>query len=76
MSSPRLESVRGLSPEGLIYLQKGEVQMISVITGSLVVILVVTIVRWMAAIPLLQALSASIDDWADELHGQDGVGRL
>ncbi|MEO7654983.1 MAG: hypothetical protein ABIS23_04780 [Sphingomicrobium sp.] len=50
--------------------------MISVITGSLVVILAVTIIRWIAAIPLLRALSASIDDWADELHGEERVGRL
>ena len=50
--------------------------MIAVITGSLAVILIVTIVRWIAAIPLLQAFSASIDEWADELHGQDPAARL
>ena len=50
--------------------------MIAVITGSLAVILVVTIVRWIAAIPLLRAFSASIDQWADELHGQDSAAGL
>lgn len=44
--------------------------MIALISGSLAVILIVTIVRWIAAIPLLRAISASIDDWADDLHGQ------
>lgn len=45
--------------------------MIGAITASLAVILIVVIVRWIAAIPLLNAFSASIDEWADELHGQD-----
>ena len=47
--------------------------MIAVISGSLAVILIVTVVRWMAAVPLLRTLSASIDNWADELHGQDSA---
>ncbi len=55
---------------------KGEVHMIAVITGSLAVVLIVTIVRWIAAIPLLQAISASIDEWADDLHGQDSAAGL
>jgi hypothetical protein len=50
--------------------------MIAVITGSLAVVLIVTIVRWIAAIPLLQAISASIDEWADDLHGQDSAAGL
>ena len=45
--------------------------MIALITGSLAVILIVTIVRWIAAIPLLRAISASVDEWADDLHWQD-----
>lgn len=45
--------------------------MIGAITASLAVILIGVIVRWIAAIPLLKAFSASIDEWADELHGQD-----
>ena len=52
-------------------LRKGEVHMIALITGSLAVILIVTIVRWIAAIPLLRAFSASVDEWADDLHWQD-----
>ena len=50
--------------------------MIAVITGSLAVVLIVMIVRWIASVPLLQAFSASIDEWADELHGQDPAPRL
>lgn len=45
--------------------------MIALISGGLAVILIVTIVRWVAAIPLLRAFSASIDEWADDLHGQE-----
>ncbi len=43
--------------------------MIAVVTASLVIMLVAAIVRWVAAVPLMQTLSASIDTWADEVQG-------
>ena len=43
--------------------------MIALLTCSLVVILIAAIVRWIAAAPLLRTLSASIDSWADSVHG-------
>lgn len=45
--------------------------MISMITGSLVIVLAITIVRWVASVPLMRTLSASIDSWADGVRGQD-----
>lgn len=38
---------------------------------SLILILCVMIIRWIAAVPLLRTLTASIDSWADGVHGQD-----
>jgi len=45
--------------------------MISAICGGMVVILAVTIVRWIVSVPLVRTLSASIDQWADAVQGQD-----
>ena len=45
--------------------------MTSIITGSLVIVLAITIVRWVASVPLMRTLSASIDSWADGVQGQD-----
>lgn len=45
--------------------------MTAFITLSLILILAVSIVRWIAAVPLMRALTASIDSWADSVHGQD-----
>jgi hypothetical protein len=45
--------------------------MTAIITGSLVIVLAVTIVRWVASVPLMRTLSASIDTWADGVQGQD-----
>ena len=45
--------------------------MTAIITGSLVIILAITIVRWVASVPLVRTLSASIDIWADGVQGQD-----
>ena len=38
---------------------------------SLIVILCILLVRWVAAVPLMRTLSASIDSWADGVQGQD-----
>lgn len=45
--------------------------MTAFITASLVILLLVTIVRWIAAVPLMRTLTASIDNWADSVQGQD-----
>lgn len=45
--------------------------MISIIFGTLFVILAVTVVRWVVSVPIIGALSASIDSWADSVQGQD-----
>jgi hypothetical protein len=45
--------------------------MTAFITASLVILLLVTIVRWVAAVPLMRTLTASIDSWADSVQGQD-----
>ena len=38
---------------------------------SLIVILSAMLVRWIAAVPLMRTLTASIDSWADAVQGQD-----
>jgi hypothetical protein len=49
--------------------------MTAFITLSLILILVATIVRWVAAVPLMRTLTASIDSWADGVQGQDAESR-
>ena len=43
--------------------------MIVIVTCVLVLVAAVTIARWVAEAPLLRTLSASIDCWADSVHG-------
>ena len=43
--------------------------MIAILTSALALILTFTIARWIAAAPLVRTLSASIDSWADGVHG-------
>ena len=45
--------------------------MIAIAAFTLILILTATIVRWVAAVPLLRTLSASIDCWADSVQGQE-----
>ena len=45
--------------------------MTAFITLSLILILAIMIVRWIAAVPLMRTLTASIDSWADSVQGQD-----
>lgn len=45
--------------------------MIAAICGAMVVILSLTVVRWMVSVPLIRTLSMSIDSWADGVQGQD-----
>ena len=45
--------------------------MIFTFASLLVIILAITIVRWIASVPLIRTLSASVDQWADSVQGQD-----
>ena len=45
--------------------------MSAILTSAMVLALMVTIIRWIAAAPLLRTLSASIDCWADAVHGEE-----
>ena len=45
--------------------------MIFTLASLLVIVLSITIVRWIASVPLLRTLSASVDQWADAVHGQE-----
>ena len=45
--------------------------MTAIVTLGLILILSVAIVRWVAAVPLMRTLTASIDVWADAVHGQE-----
>ena len=45
--------------------------MVTIIAATLVLVLSVAIVRWIAAVPLLRTLSASIDGWADSVQGRE-----
>ena len=50
--------------------------MSAILASALVLVLTVTIIRWIAAVPLLRTLSAAIDCWADAVHGEElGQGR-
>jgi hypothetical protein len=44
--------------------------MFAIIASALVLVLAVAIVRWVAAVPLIRTLSASIDGWADNVQGR------
>jgi hypothetical protein len=43
--------------------------MFALIAGGLVLVLAVAIVRWIAAVPLIRTLSASMDNWRDNAEG-------
>ncbi len=45
--------------------------MTAILAISLIIILTFAHVRWIAAVPLMRTLSASIDSWADSVQGQD-----
>ena len=44
--------------------------MIAIIASALVLVLAVAIVRWIAAVPLIRTLTASIDCWADNAQDE------
>jgi flagellar biosynthesis/type III secretory pathway M-ring protein FliF/YscJ len=43
--------------------------MFAVIASALVLVLAVAIVRWIAAVPLIRTLSASMDNFLDNAEG-------
>lgn len=43
--------------------------MITLLASTLLIVLMVALVRWVASVPLLRTLNASIDQWADSIHG-------
>lgn len=45
--------------------------MIATLASGMTIILGIVIVRWFTSIPLLRTLSASIDQWADQVHGTE-----
>ena len=45
--------------------------MIAMLTCALVLVLAVTLTRWVMAVPLFRTLSMSIDCWADSVHGEE-----
>ena len=47
------------------------IAMIALVTATIILILLVAIGRWIAAVPLVRTLSASIDTWADGVLGHE-----
>ncbi len=45
--------------------------MIFTLASLLVIILSITIWRWIASVPLLRTLSLSVDQWADSVQGHE-----
>ena len=45
--------------------------MITIATCTLLGTLLVLIVRWFAAIPLVRTLTIAIDSWADSVHSSE-----
>jgi len=45
--------------------------MITIATIALLVTMLVLLVRWIAAIPLVRTLSIAIDCWADSVQGAE-----
>ena len=44
--------------------------MFAAIASGLVLVLAIAVVRWIAAVPLIRTLSASMDSLADKVQGQ------
>jgi hypothetical protein len=43
--------------------------MTAVVAFTIILLTGFGVVRWVAAVPLVRTLSASIDSWADAVHG-------
>lgn len=50
----------------------GEVlDMTTVVASTIILLTMLALVRWIAAVPLVRTLSASIDTWADAVQGRE-----
>lgn len=45
--------------------------MIFTLASLMVIVLAITIARWVVSIPLLRTLSLSVDQWADSVNGEE-----
>ncbi len=45
--------------------------MAAIIASTIILLMMVGLVRWVAAVPLVRTLSASVDTWADAVQGQE-----
>ena len=45
--------------------------MIAILASLAVIVLAITIVRWVASVPIIRTLSVSIDQWADSVQGAE-----
>jgi hypothetical protein len=43
----------------------------AIIASTIILLLVIAIARWIASVPLVRTLSASIDVWADAVQGRE-----
>jgi hypothetical protein len=43
--------------------------MTAIVASTIILLMVLAMIRWVAAVPLVRTLSASIDQWADAVHG-------
>ena len=43
--------------------------MIATLASLLVILLAIALIRWIRAVPLVRTISASIDQWADDVQG-------
>jgi hypothetical protein len=45
--------------------------MTAIIASTIILLMTMALIRWIAAVPLVRTLSASIDHWADAVHGRE-----
>ena len=45
--------------------------MTALVASTIILLITVALVRWVAAVPLVRTLSASIDSWADAVQGRE-----
>jgi hypothetical protein len=45
--------------------------MTALVASTIILLVFFAIARWLAAVPLLRTLSASIDTWADAVQGRE-----
>jgi hypothetical protein len=45
--------------------------MTAIVATITILLMAIAIIRWVASVPLVRALTASIDNWADAVHGRE-----